>query len=61
MGIARNNKAAIAAKESAGWGTQTKRNSRKIKIDMDKTAYQICLGPMPQGCNSSSPSQTDSR
>ena len=40
-GIAGNEKADIAAKESTGWRTQTKRNGRQIGINTDKTAYQI--------------------
>ncbi len=44
-GIAENEKANIAAKESTGWRTQTKRNGRQIEIDMDKTAYQVRIPP----------------
>ena len=45
-GIAGNEKAGKALKESTGWRTQTKRHGRQIEINMDKTAYQIRVPPL---------------
>ena len=46
IGIAGNEKADIAAKESTGWRTHTKRNNRQIEIDTDRTALQIWVHPL---------------
>ncbi len=44
--ITGNEKNDIAAKKLTGWRTQTKRNSQKVKIDTDKTAYHMQVPPL---------------